>query len=208
MQIHGDYNEVVPRLHALGCTNETFLEGVEELSTVLKIVSELSPANEVVADMMIVRGLDYYTGTVFETIAPEYRDLGSICSGGRYENLANHYTDQALPGVGGSIGLTRLFAAFVEAGLVKASSNKPVDVCLLPISSNEYAACAKFAQALREQGKTVDLVLTQKKLGDKLKYASRVAQFAAVIGETEATTGKFALRNLDTGAETEISLFA
>ena len=105
--------------------------------------------------------------------------------------------------MGGSIGLTRLFAAFVDAGLVKVSESKPVNVCLIPISSNEYNACAKFAQDLRAQGKTVDLVLTQKKLGDKLKYASKVAGFAAVIGETEAASGHYKLRNLETGEEIE-----
>lgn len=204
IQIHGSYDDVMPKLQSLGCNDATFQEGVEELSEVLKTVQELSGAAEVMADMMIVRGLDYYTGTVFETIAPDYREFGSICSGGRYENLANYYTDQALPGVGGSIGLTRLFAAFVDAGLIKASEAKPVDVCLIPISSNEYAACAKFAEALRAQGKTVDLVLTQKKLGDKLKYASKVAYFAAVIGETEAESGRYKLRNLETGEEKAI----
>lgn len=203
IQIHGRYDEVVPKLQSLGCSDTTFLEGVGELGEVLKTVQELSGATEVIADMMIVRGLDYYTGTVFETIAPDYREFGSICSGGRYENLANYYTDQALPGVGGSIGLTRLFAAFVDAGLVKASESKPVDACLIPISSNEYNACAKFAHDLRAQGKTVDLVLTQKKLGDKLKYASKVAGFAAVIGETEAASGRYKLRNLETGEEIE-----
>ena len=203
MQIHGNYTEVVPKLQSLGCTDATFLEGVEELGLVLKTVQELSSSAEVTADMLIVRGLDYYTGTVFETIAPDYREFGSVCSGGRYENLANHYTDQALPGVGGSIGLTRLFAAFVEAGLVQVTNNQPVDVCLVPISANEYAACAKFAQGLRAQGKSVDLVLTEKKLGDKMKYAARVAKFAAVIGETEAISGKYKLRNLETGEEIE-----
>ena len=201
IQIHGDYDEVIPKLKNLGYSDETFLEGVEELGIVLRTVRELSAATEVIADMMIVRGLDYYTGTVFETIAPDYREFGSICSGGRYENLANYYTEQALPGVGGSIGLTRLFAAFMDAGLVKASESKPVDVCLIPISSNEYAACAKFAQELRERGETVDLVLTQKKLGDKMKYAGKVAQYAAVIGETEAESGHYKLRNLETGEE-------
>lgn len=201
MQINGSYQEVIPQLRDLGCSDAGFLAGIDELELVLKAVQELAPEAKVIADMLIVRGLDYYTGTVFETIAPDYREFGSICSGGRYENLASHYTDQALPGVGGSIGLTRLFAAFMDAGLVKASESKPVDVCLIPISQNEYAACARFAKTLREQGKSVDVVLTEKKLGDKMKYAGRVAQFAAVIGETEAESGHYKLRNLETGAE-------
>lgn len=86
---------------------------------------------------------------------------------------------------------------------MQTSKIKPVDVCLIPITSNEYAACAKFAEGLRNEGKTVDLVLTDKKLGDKLKYAGRVAKFAAVIGGTEAKSGHYKLRNLETGAETE-----
>lgn len=196
IQLHGTYAEVMPKLQSLGCNAATFQEGVEELGIVLQAVQELSSAAEVIADMMIVRGLDYYTGTVFETIAPDYREFGSICSGGRYENLAGYYTDQALPGVGGSIGLTRLFAAFMDAGLVKASASQPIDVCLVPLSRNEYAACAKFAAELRRQGKAVDIVLTEKKLGDKLKYASRVARFAAVIGEDEVKSGTYQLKEL------------
>ena len=196
MQISGGIAEVAPKLRAL-CDNAEFIDGVNELEIVLKTVRKLSPSAEVMADMLIVRGLDYYTGTVFETIAPDYREFGSICSGGRYENLAKNYTEQALPGVGGSIGLTRLFAMMVEAGLVTAMTAKPVDVCLIPISQNEYVAAARFAAELRAQGKTVDVVLTEKKLGDRLKYASKIAQFVAVIGETEAASGQYELRELN-----------
>ncbi len=203
MQIQGARKEVITRLKSLGCTDKIFSEGVDELEEVLALVQDLVTDAEVIADMLIVRGLDYYTGTVFETIAPDYREFGSICSGGRYENLASNYTDQSLPGVGGSIGLTRLFAALIDNGLVQTSKIKPVDVCLIPITGNEYAACAKFAESLRSEGKAVDLVLTDKKLGDKLKYAGRVAKFAAVIGETEAKSGHYKLRNLETGEETE-----
>lgn len=204
MQINGEREEVIARLQALDCTDTTFSEGVNELDEVLKLTQVLATDAEIIADMLIVRGLDYYTGTVFETIVPDYREFGSICSGGRYENLAGHYTDQALPGVGGSIGLTRLFAALVDNNLVQSSEVKPVDICLIPITSNEYAAGARFAEDLRNKGKTVDLVLTEKKLSDKLKYAGRVAKFAAVIGETEAESGHYKLRNLETGEEIEI----
>lgn len=204
MQINGEREEVIARLQALGCTDATFSEGVNELDKVLKLIQVLATDAEIIADMLIVRGLDYYTGTVFETIVPDYREFGSICSGGRYENLAGHYTDQALPGVGGSIGLTRLFAALVDNNLVQSSEVKPVDICLIPITSNEHVAGARFAEDLRNKGKTVDLVLTEKKLSDKLKYAGRVAKFAAVIGETEAESGHYKLRNLETGEEIEI----
>lgn len=199
MQIHGSYSEVVAQLKSFGFQNEMFNEGIAELERVLKVVQELAPELKVEADMLIVRGLDYYTGTVFETIAPDYREIGSICSGGRYENLAEYYTDQKLPGVGGSIGLTRLFWILQNYGLVKASDSKPVEVCVIPITANELAAAAKLADSLRRDGKTVDVVLTDKKLGDKLKYAAKVAKYAAVIGEEEARSGKYSLKNLETG---------
>ena len=206
MQIQGEPNAAIEQLRALNCENATFKAGLDELETVLTTLMNLVTDQKAIitADMLIVRGLDYYTGTVFETVAPDYREFGSICSGGRYENLAGYYTDQALPGVGGSIGLTRLFDVFREHGLVQAATAKPVDICLIPITMNEISACAKFAEDLRAAGKTVDLVLTNRKLGDKLKYASKVATAAAVIGETEVASGHYQLRDLETGTETTI----
>lgn len=203
--INGGREEVVAKLRGLGFENELFRAGVKEIERVLKAVEELAPGIRVEADMLIVRGLDYYTGTVFETIAPDYREIGSICSGGRYENLAGYYTDQKLPGVGGSIGLTRLFWILQNYGLVKASDNKPVEVCIVPITTNELAAAAKLAEKLRNDGKTVDVVLTEKKLGDKLKYAAQVARYAVVIGEEEARSGEYQMKNLDTGEISKIA---
>lgn len=203
MQIHGALDEVLAKLHGLDVQNATFTEGLEELQAVLELVPQLvqSEQAEVIADMLIVRGLDYYTGTVFETIAPGYEEIGSIGGGGRYENLAGYYTDQTMPGVGGSIGLTRLFWALKEHELVKAAEMLPVDVCLVPISANEYAAAAGLAKQLRAAGKVVDLVLTEKKLGDKLKYAARVANYVAVIGEEEVESGVYKFKNLKTGED-------
>lgn len=148
--------------------------------------------------MLIVRGLDYYTGTVFETMT-EHRELGSICSGGHYEDLAGYYTDQKLPGVGGSIGLTRLFFLMRELGIVTESEAKPVDICVVPISRNEYVAAEELARRLRAEGKRVDVVLSDKKLGDKMKYAAKVARAAVVVGEDEARTGKYKVKDLETG---------
>lgn len=206
IQIHGEVGEVSAKLRSFGFQNETFIQGIDELETVLKTVEELMPGAPAEADMMIVRGLDYYTGTVFETIAPDYREIGSIGSGGRYENLANHYTDQKLPGVGGSIGLTRLFYILQNYGFIKNSDSKAVEVCVIPITNNEMSAAAKLAEVLRTQGKTVDIVMTAKKLGDKLKYASRVAQSAIVVGEEEARSGKFQLKDLATGEMTLVEM--
>lgn len=199
--IHGEREAVVAKLRDFGFQNETFKSGIDELERVLKTVKTLAPEIKVEADMLIVRGLDYYTGTVFETIAPDYREIGSICSGGRYENLAGYYTDQKLPGVGGSIGLTRLFWILQNYGLVKASVSKPVEVCVIPITLNELEAAAKLAEKLRRNGKTIDIVLTEKKLGDKLKYAGKIAKYAIVLGEEEAKSGKYIMKDLETGEE-------
>ena len=201
MNLHGPLDEVVPALKKFGFQNPVFVAGIEELEMVLGLLKELIPDTQVIADMLIVRGLDYYTGTVFETIAPDYREIGSICSGGRYENLASNYTDQALPGVGGSIGLTRLFWILREYGLIDQKDLKSVDVCLIPLSEQEIPATARLAEELRKDGKSVDIVLTDKKIGDKLKYASRVARFSSVIGESELNAGEYKLRNLETGTE-------
>lgn len=206
MQIRGKSVEVLEKLRGMGFQNEMFQEGVRELGEMLEMVEMMMPTLEVMADMLIVRGLDYYTGTVFETIVPEYREIGSICSGGRYENLAENYTDQALPGVGGSIGLTRLFYILQEFQFVKASEVRAIDICVVPISKGELEVAGKLAEQLRKDGKAVDLVLTERKLGDKMKYAAKVADFAVVVGEEEARTGAFQMKNLETGETTEVKL--
>ncbi len=206
MEIRGEREEAVAKLRALEIKNELFEVGVQELDQVLKIAQELSPETQIVADMLIVRGLDYYTGMVFETIVPEYREIGSVCSGGRYEDLASYYSEQKLPAVGGSIGLTRLFYILQEYNLVKQAELMPVDVCIVPISEAEIMTASKLAEKLRAEDKTTDIVLTNKKLSDKLKYASKVAKYVVVVGETEAQGRAFKLRNLASGEETEIRM--
>lgn len=202
MGLNGDFREVLQQLHEFGFQNETFQTGIVELEKVFMTLEKLDTKVEARADMLIVRGLDYYTGTVFETIVPDYREIGSICSGGRYENLAGHYTDQELPGVGGSIGLTRLFYILQNYGLVEASDLKPIDVCLVPFSEAEYSSVARLADKLRTDGKSVDIVFSDKRLGDKLKYASKTAKYVAVIGENEVESGEYKLRDLESGKET------
>ena len=214
MAIRGERKEVSEQLAALGFEGETFRTGVEELDEVLRLLTEVlgEPSGDgvssenVVADLKIVRGLDYYTGTVFETLVYGYEGIGSICSGGRYENLAGNYSPQSLPGVGGSIGLTRLFYVLQDCGAVKATEMKAVEVCVLPMAPELYGAAAKVAEQLRAQGRSVDLVLSGKRLGDQLRYAAKVAEFALVVGENEVKSGKFGLKNLQTGETTEIEL--
>ena len=199
MSIKGPRAEVIEKLAALNIEDETTKQGIDELDTVLKLL-EIQGA-EAVGDMLIVRGLDYYTGTVFETFLPDYWKLGSVCSGGRYENLAGNYTDQNFPGVGGSIGLTRLFSVLDDNGLLDKAISQPVDIALVPISENENAFALKLAKILREKGFSTDAILTDKKLGQKLTHAAKIAKNGIVIGETEAKTGELKIKNFETGEE-------
>lgn len=201
MNLSGSRQEIIPQLRDLGFTNVDYQTGLDELDQVLAMVEAAHPDQLIFADMKIVRGLDYYTGTVFETNVKDCGWLGSICSGGRYDNLASNYTDSHLPGVGGSIGLTRLFDALRDCGAVHASEIKPVDICLIPLDKTCYDQAISLAAKLRREGKSVDLVLTNKKLGDKIKYASKIAQSMAILGEDEIKAKTYKLRDLKTGAE-------
>lgn len=202
----GEWREISSRMTIAGMSDEWALyrEGVSELGEVLDILDaalspELRGRVEVIADMSIVRGLDYYTGTVFETVATDYREFGSLCSGGRYDSLASNYTEQSLPGVGGSIGLTRLFSVLKNYNLVSENITRPVDICIVPVSDQEIMASLQLAERLRQKSKKVDVILTDKKLGDKMKYAAKVAKAAVVVGENEVTTGSYNIKNLENG---------
>ncbi len=204
MEINGLREEVIKSLKDLGIENETYKLGVDELEKVLNFLEKQGMKDVVVGDMLIVRGLDYYTGSVFETFLPEYREIGSICSGGRYENLAGNYTDQKFPGVGISIGLTRLFYILNENNLLDSAEEKPLDLVLIPFSEKEYEYTFKLAENLRESGKKVDINLTDKKVGDKFTYAAKIAKFASVIGENEVSTGNIEVKNLETGEKIKL----
>ncbi len=181
-------------------------EGFKELESVMSELKAMG-VKDAEVDMMIVRGLDYYTGTVFETIVPGYESLGSICSGGRYENLCSNYTDQKFPGVGGSIGLTRLFCIFSENGLLKEGSEAaPVDVAIIPMDRAMMEASYKLAESIRSEGKSVDVISTDKKLGDKMKHAARVAKFGIVVGEDEVISGHFEIKNFATGESAPLEI--
>lgn len=206
MQIRGEANSVISKLKDLNLKNPTFQTGLAELTEVLTLLVKLCPGGQVTGDMLIVRGLDYYTGTVFETFLPEYRQIGSICSGGRYDNLASNYTDQKLPGVGGSIGLTRLFYVLKSKQLLPQDITK-TSVAIIPISNQELDYCLEVAENLRQNQIIADVVLTDKKLGDKLKYAAKTATHAIVIGENEAKSKSAMVKNLDSGELTPLSEF-
>ena len=201
IEIVGTRADVVARLEGFGFENEKFKEGIHELDKVLSILEQQGLDGSVIADMKIVRGLDYYTGTVFETILPDYKEIGSICSGGRYENLAELYSDQKFPGVGGSIGLTRLFYTLNEYNLIHEDTVERKRYAIVPFENNdaEIAMAYKVAADLRGSGNDVDIVFSDKKLGDKIKFAGKTADFLVVIGENEVKTGSFMVKNLATG---------
>ena len=208
MSISGNRETVIAELNQFEIENETFMIGVSELDTVLGLIEKQGLRGIVVADMLIVRGLDYYTGSVFETFLPEYREIGSICSGGRYENLTSYYTDQKFPGVGISIGLTRLFYVLNENNLLENAAEKPIDIVLIPFSEKEYAYTMALAETLRSCAKKVDINFTDKKIGDKFTYAAKIANFAAVIGENETQTGDIEIKKLATGEKIKLEDYA
>ena len=199
----GNFEEVENKLREIIGDLAPVQEGLDELRGVTSILEAEKTGNYII-DFMIIRGLDYYTGTVFETMLEDYREIGSIASGGRYENLASNFTDQKFPGVGGSIGLTRLFFILREYNLLNITTGNPVDYVILPISANEYEASFELAARLREQGKSVDVDLSDRKLGDKFNRASKIADYAVVIGNDEVISQKYIAKNLKTGETAEL----
>ncbi len=203
MFTRGNYEEIEAKLKEIMGNTESVADGLSELKIVFDILAKKGTGNCII-DFMIIRGLDYYTGTVFEIMLEDYREIGSISGGGRYENLASNFTDQKFPGVGGSIGLTRLFFVLREYNLINIETKQPVDYVILPISENEYEASFELADKLREQGKTVDIDLSDRKLGDKFNRASKIAKYATVIGNDEVLSQKFTAKNLQTGKIIEL----
>lgn len=200
----GSYAEVEAALqNILGAKMSAVAEGMAELKEVTDILEAKGTGNFVI-DFMIIRGLDYYTGTVFETMLEDYREIGSIASGGRYENLASNFTDMKFPGVGGSIGLTRLFFVLREYHLINIDTAKPVDYVILPITTDEFKTAFALAEKLRADDKAVDVDLSERKLSDKFNRAGKIADFAIVIGNDEVLSQKFTAKNLQTGETIEL----
>lgn len=182
--------------------NETYDAGLSELRLVAETVKIFGvPENNFVIDFAIARGLDYYTGTVYETVITDHPEFGSVCSGGRYDNLAEYYTDKKLPGVGISIGATRLFSVLKELGFFDFGKTSPVDVLIIPMTQDmEY--CIKTMTELRSAGVKVQTYFEDKKLKKKMTYANRInAPYAVLIGDDEISAGKIALKNLETGEQ-------
>ncbi|MCM2338306.1 MAG: histidine--tRNA ligase [Lysobacter sp.] len=189
--------DALAQLAALGEGNESLREGVAELREVLELVHAMGvPEANYALNFSIARGLDYYTGTVYETTLDEYPQIGSICSGGRYENLASHYTKSKLPGVGISIGLTRLFWQLREAGIIDAASST-VQVLVTQMEAAHLPHCLAIASELRHGGLNTEVVMEPSKLGKQFKYADRAGiRFVVVLGEDEISKGTVTVKDL------------
>ncbi len=190
-------------LEALRGQNTLLDTGLEELGTVVRYMSAFGvPESHFKVDLTIARGLDYYTGTVYETVMLDHPEVGSICSGGRYDNLAGYYTDRVLPGVGISIGLTRLFFVLENQGYLNNSLlTAPADVLIIPMTEDLSPSIA-LATRLREQGVRTQLYCEQKKFKQKLSYADKLGiPFALFMGEDELAQKLVTIKNLITGVQ-------
>ena len=197
INLHGPREKVIHNLRHLGIVNDKFVSGVDELNRTLELLEQDGYADRIEADMRVVRGLDYYTGLVFEFALPEHREVGSVGGGGRYDNLTGYFSEQKFPGVGGSIGLSRLYYILHEQKLLKDYADKPLDTAVIPITDRELPYAMKVARELRSVGASVTVVGGGKKLTDKLKYAASVAAKGIVLGESEAASGTYEVKEFN-----------
>ncbi len=206
MAITGTNEQVLTALEGYRGKNELLDQGLEELNTVTKYLSAFGvPEENFAVDLTIARGLDYYTGTVYETCMLDHPEIGSICSGGRYDNLAEFYIDKQLPGVGISIGLTRLFYVLGEQKMLNDQLNTaPADVLILPMTQ-DLAPAIRLATDLREQGIRVQLYCEQKKFKAKMSYADKLGiPYAIFLGEDEIAAGQCSVKDLSTGEQVSV----
>ncbi len=205
--ITGTNAEVIAALEGYAGRNEMFDLGLNELKAVCNNLSAFGvPEANFAVDLTIARGLDYYTGTVYETTLLDHPEIGSVCSGGRYDNLAGYYIEKQLPGVGISIGLTRLFYVLDEQGLLNpALPTAPADALVLPMTAEPGPAIA-LAETLRATGLKVQLYGEQKKFKQKMAYANKLGvPYAVLLGEDEIAQGMCSVKNMVTGQQVKLT---
>ena len=202
IRINGTTDEKLNALESLNISNQTYKEGVQELKEVIKYIRAFNvPEDYFTVDVSIARGLDYYTGTVYETFLNDHKEIGSICSGGRYNNLSEYYTDKKLPGVGMSIGLTRLFFILNEINLIK-SNQKSISKVLIISMIPDLKPAIETANTLRNAGINTEIYFDDKKIKAKFKYADKLKiPYTIVIGEDEVKTGELTIKNMETGEQ-------
>lgn len=204
--IDGSVNEKIEQLKNLSINNIQYQEGINELEFVINTLEAMDiDCNNYEIDLTIARGLDYYTGTVYETKLKDYPSIGSVCSGGRYDNLASYYTDKKLPGVGISIGLTRLFYQLREANIIKIDNNSVADITVLPMTEN-YEYVYKYVNKLRSKNIKIDVVFLDK-FKQLIRYADRQnTPFVIIIGDDEVEKGTAILKDMRTGKQTKVTI--
>ena len=205
--IKGSNEEVLAALEGYTGKNEMFDQGLSELNTVVKYLADFGvPAENFAVDLTIARGLDYYTGTVYETTLLDHPEIGSVCSGGRYDNLAEFYTDKQLPGVGISIGLTRLFYVLGEQGMLNPElPTAPADALILPMTEDLSPAIA-LATQLRQAGIRTQLHCEQKKFKAKISYADKLSiPYVIFLGEDEINAGVVACKDMKSGEQAKLN---
>ena len=206
-ELHGTADEILRQLDSLLAGSDKGLAGVESLRQVMAGVQAAGvPAQRVQLNVSIARGLDYYTGTIFETLLDAKPDIGSVCSGGRYDNLAGLFTKQELPGIGASLGLDRLLAAMEELGML-AKVTTTAQVLITYFSKDQLHAYLRLAAQLRGAGLGVELYPEPKRLGQQLKYADlRGFRVALIAGDEELARGTCQVKDLRTGKGQEVRL--
>lgn len=206
VSIEGSSEEMLEALGRLNINNDIFKEGLEELSEVVHYIRLFGvPDKNYSIDLKIARGLDYYTGTVYETILDDYPGIGSVCSGGRYDNLAEYYTEQKLPGVGISIGLTRLFYQLREAGISIGVNNSCLTKVLIVPMDEDMEYAVKTANRLRESGIITEVYMEKAKTAKKLNYANKLGiPYVVLIGEEEIQNAMLTVKNMVVGEQNKL----
>lgn len=207
ISITGNIEETISALRELNIDNELFNLGVNELEEVASNIKLFGvPTENYKIDLTIARGLDYYTGTVYETFLNQYRQLGSVCSGGRYDNLSSYYTDKKMPGVGISIGLTRLFFQLTDNKIIEAG-NRSISKVMIVSMVDDFSKSIEIATQLRNNGINTQIYTDNAKIKNQFKYASRLnIPYVIVIGEDEIKNNTIALKNMETGEQVSVSL--
>lgn len=207
-EINGSNDEVLAQLRQLKPTSPQLEEGITKLTELISALRTMDvPESRFKIDLKIARGLDYYTGTVYETVLDEHPEVGSVCSGGRYDDLACHYTDTSLPGVGISIGLSRLFYKLRESGIIVPKTQSPACTVVMPIGEAQITASVAAAALLRKAGVATMLYTELNSLKRKMRYADRMGfDYVVLIGEQEVETNTVSVKNMNTGDSATVAL--
>lgn len=202
VKITGSNKEILGKLRGMNILNDTFNVGVLELETVMKMAGEFGvPEKNIQVDLSIARGLSYYTGTVYETKLLNDKVSGSVCSGGRYDDLAESFTNQSYPGVGISIGLTRLFSQLLNAGVISAEISTPAKALVVTLDE-DLTFGIEVATLLRESGVPTEIYTETDKFKKKLNYANKIGvPYVAIIGADEVQARKVSIKNMKTGEQ-------